>query len=122
MRGFHLQAPEKMEDFVSPKTTAAIAVEETLDRISKQKGVKAVIVLNEDDLPIRSNTDSALTMAYANSSRPIESIARHIVRDMDPSNELVLIRIRTLKNEIIIAPENQHLLVVIQNKSVPTEE
>ncbi len=109
-----------MEDFIRPKTPDSVVVSKTLDRIGKQNGVKTVIVLNEDDLPIRTNVGSTATMAYANSCRPIEILARHTVRDLDPDNELVLIRIRTLKNEIIIAPEKKHLLVVVQNSNTTT--
>ena len=106
-----------MEDFIKAKSAAHNVVEETLERIGKQNGVTAVIVLNEDDLPIRTSVDGTLTMTYANTLRPIEKMARSAVRDLDPTNDLVLIRMRTRKNEIIIAPEQDNLLVVVQSSS-----
>ncbi len=103
-----------MEDFVRPMSSASVAVDKTLERISRQNGVKTLIVLNEDDLPIRSNVDSTSTMAYANTCRTMEKLARHTVRELDPANDLILLRVRTAKNEIIIAPEQKNLLVVVQ--------
>ena len=104
-----------MEEFTVPKSQEGEIVEERLGRICKQNGVKAVVVLNGDDLPIHSTVDSTMTMALANSCRPIERLSRSTVRDIDPTNDLVLIRMRTHKSEIMIVPEEENLLVVLQN-------
>jgi len=37
------------------------------------------------------------------------------VRDLDPTNDLTFLRVRTKKNEIMIAPEKDFTLMVIQN-------
>ena len=104
-----------MEEFTASKSHETQVVEDRLGRIFKQNGVKAVIVLNGDDLPIHTTVDGTMTMALANSCRPIERLSRNTIRDIDPTDDLVLIRIRTHKNEIIIAPEEESLLVVMQN-------
>ena len=104
-----------MEEFTVARSPEADAVEERLRRISKQDGVTAVMVLNGDDLPIHSTVDGTMAVVLANSCRPIEQLSRNTIRDMDPTNDLILIRMRTKKSEIIIAPEEENLLVVIQN-------
>lgn len=38
-----------------------------------------------------------------------------MVRDLDPQNDLTFLRIRTKKHEIMIAPDNEFLLIVIQD-------
>jgi len=38
-----------------------------------------------------------------------------VVRDLDPQNDLTFLRIRTKKHEIMIAPDNEFLLIVIQD-------
>jgi len=90
-------------------------VEERLGRICKQDGVEAVVVLNGDNIPIHSTVDGTLTTVLAGSCRPIEQWSRSAIRDIDPTNDLVLVRMRTHKNEIIIAPEEENLLVVVQS-------
>lgn len=43
--------------------------------------------------------------------------ARSVVRDLDPQNDLTFLRIRSRKQEIIVAPDNEFLLIVIQDPS-----
>ena len=37
------------------------------------------------------------------------------VRDLDPENDLTFLRIRTKKHEVMIAPDKDFMLVVVQN-------
>ena len=48
--------------------------------------------------------DNATTVHYANLLSSVASKARDCVRDLDPMNDLTFARIRTRKNEIILAP------------------
>ncbi|XP_061865317.1 dynein light chain roadblock-type 1-like [Colius striatus] len=93
-------------------------VEETLKRIQSQKGVQGIIVVNSEGIPIRSTMDNSTTIQYAGLMGSIVTQARSAVRDIDPQNDLTFLRIRSHKNEIMVATENDYLLIVIQN---PTE-
>jgi dynein light chain roadblock-type len=37
------------------------------------------------------------------------------VRDIDPTNDLTFLRIRSKKHEIMVTPEKEYMLIVIQN-------
>lgn len=89
-------------------------VEDTLERIQTHKGVVGVVVVNDDNIPIRSTLDNATTLQYVSMCYTLCGIARGIVRDTDPQNDLKILRVRTKKNEIIIAPEAGKSLIVIQ--------
>lgn len=89
-------------------------VEDTLERIQTHKGVVGVVVVNDDNIPIRSTLDNATTLQYVSMCDTLCGIARGIVRDTDPQNDLKILRVRTKKNEIIIAPEAGKSLIVIQ--------
>ena len=41
--------------------------------------------------------------------------ARSTVRDIDPTNDLTFLRIRSKKHEIMVTPEKEYMLIVIQN-------
>ena len=41
--------------------------------------------------------------------------AKSIVRDLDPANELTYLRIRSKKHEVLVAPEDDFILIVVQN-------
>ncbi|XP_063718297.1 dynein light chain roadblock-type 1-like [Symsagittifera roscoffensis] len=94
-------------------------VEETIKRIQQHKGVEGVIVCSHDGIPIRSNLESGLTNHYTHFEHSLVDKCRSMLREIDPSNDLTFIRIRSKKNEILIAPDKDYSLVVIQN---PTAE
>merc|ERR1711860_174085 len=81
----------------------SVEVEETLKRIQGHKGVVGTIVVNSEGIPIKTTLDNSTTAK-----------ARSTVRDIDPSNDLKFLRIRSRKNEIMCAPDREFLLIVIQ--------
>ncbi|KAM3620678.1 uncharacterized protein V6R79_000457 [Siganus canaliculatus] len=92
-------------------------VEETLKRIQGQKGVQGIIVVNSEGIPIKTTMDSASTVQYAGLIHQLVMKARSTVRDIDPQNDLTFLRVRSKKNEIMIAPDKDYFLIVIQNPS-----
>jgi len=97
-------------------------VEETLDRIQTHKGVIGLVIVNEDGIPIRSTLDNPTTLQYVAMCNTLCGIARGIVRDTDPRNDLKILRVRTKKNEIIMAPEEGKYLIVIQTAGDQTQQ
>ncbi|XP_063071625.1 dynein light chain roadblock-type 1 [Engraulis encrasicolus] len=92
-------------------------VEETLKRIQGQKGVQGIIIANAEGIPIKTTLDNASTVQYAGLIHQLLMKARSTVRDIDPGNDLTFLRIRSKKNEIMIAPDKDYFLIVIQNPS-----
>ncbi|XP_053552745.1 dynein light chain roadblock-type 1-like [Bombina bombina] len=82
-------------------------VEETLKRIQSQKGVQGIIIVNSEGIPIKSTLDNPTTMQYAGLMHQLVMKARGSIRDIDPQNDLTFLRIRSKKNEIMIAPGTQ---------------
>ncbi|XP_058646557.1 dynein light chain roadblock-type 1 isoform X2 [Onychostoma macrolepis] len=93
-------------------------VEETIKRIQSQKGVQGIIIVNAEGIPIKSTLDNSSTVQYAGNVHQLLMKARGMVRDIDPQNDLTFLRVRSKKNEIMIAPDKDYFLIVIQN---PTE-
>ncbi|EDO42555.1 predicted protein [Nematostella vectensis] len=96
-------------------------VEQILDRIQQQKGVTGLIIVNQDGMPIRSTLDNSSTLQYVNMCKTMCGIARSVVRDTDPTNDLKILRVRTRKHEVIMAPENGQYLIVIQADGSPQQ-
>jgi len=92
-------------------------VEETLKRIQGQKGVQGIIIVNAEGIPIKTTLDNSSTAQYAGLIHQLVMKARGTVRDIDPQNDLTFLRIRSKKNEIMIAPDKDYFLIVIQNPS-----
>ena len=93
-------------------------VEETLKRIQAHKGVIGTIVVNQEGIAIRTTLDNSTTTQYAALYQQLAAKARSAVRDIDPQNDLTFLRVRSKKHEIMVAPDKEYLLIVIQN---PTE-
>ncbi|KAL4648923.1 dynein light chain roadblock-type 1 [Arapaima gigas] len=92
-------------------------VEETLKRIQSQKGVQGIIIINSEGIPIKSTLDNSSTVQYAGLLHQLVMKTRSTVRDLDPQNDLTFLRVRSKKNEIMIAPDKDYFLIVIQNPS-----
>ncbi|KAL0230229.1 hypothetical protein PCE1_003791 [Barthelona sp. PCE] len=95
-------------------------VEETLARIQNHPGVLGYIIINSDGAAVRRfGMDLEEVARYSQLIMNLAAQGRSAVRDLDPRNDLNFIRIRSNKHEIMIAPEIDYTLVVIQD---PTAE
>lgn len=90
-------------------------VEETLKRINSHKGVVGITIVNHDCVPIRSTLDDKMSKLLAHDIMSLTMRARSAVRTLDPQNDLTFLRIRSKKHEILVAPEKDFHLVVVQN-------
>ena len=90
-------------------------VEETLKRINSHKGVIGIVIVNDAGVPIRSTVDNVEATRYAALMQALSTKARSAVRELDPQNDLCFLRIRSKKHEILVAPEKDFILIVVQN-------
>ncbi len=93
-------------------------VEETMKRIQSHRGVKGVLIVNSEGVPIRSNLDPVKTDAYAALVSQLALKASSVVRTIEETDELTFFRIRSKMHEIMIAPDKEYLLIVIQNPNL----
>ncbi|XP_065171335.1 dynein light chain roadblock-type 2-like [Atheta coriaria] len=89
-------------------------IEETLKRLQSHEGVEGIIVINSEGIAIKSTMDNTVTVQYAGLIGSLAEKSRSVVRDLDPSNDLVFIRVRSRKHEIMVAPDREYILMVIQ--------
>lgn len=82
-----------------------------LTRIEKHADT---MVVSKDGVPVSSTFDNTTTLTYATNFAPFIEKVRSAVRDLDPTDDLKYLRIKTKKNEILIAPEKEFLAIVVQ--------
>jgi len=73
-------------------------IEETMKRIQSHKGVVGTIVVNSEGIPIKTTLDNTTTVQYSGLISALADKARSVVRDLDPSNDLTFLRIRSKKH------------------------
>ena len=93
-------------------------IEETLNRIKTHKGVSGIVIVNTEGVPIRSTLDAKLTLQYSALISQLAAKARSVVRDLDPQNDLTFLRILSKKHEIMVSPDKDFILIVIQDPNV----
>ena len=87
-------------------------IEEIFNKVNTHKGVEGIILSDSDGVPIKSTfTDEQTTYYYTTSASMFIKKCKNVVK------ELNFIRIRTKLNEIMIAPEEEFLFIVVQNPS-----
>ena len=98
-------------------------VADTEKRLRSHKGVLGLMVINNDGVPIRSTLeDDMTTQLAALVSRYIDK-CKSCTKKLREDDDLQLVRIRSAKHEIVIAPDygdssEQYTLAVVQD---PTE-
>lgn len=94
-------------------------VETTIARIKKHQGVEGSFITNASRQATRSNyigeTDKGGKLV--NNVLTLTEKAKNLVRDLDPSNDLSFLRIKTKYKEIMVAPDSNFMYIVLQNTS-----
>jgi len=83
-----------------------------------------VIVNNEGNV-IRSTYEGdqkGLGEKIAINIPQLAAKARSTVRDLDENNELIFLRIKSKNHEVMVAPDKDFMLIVVQGKSDKKEE
>ncbi|KAJ8604578.1 hypothetical protein CTAYLR_007635 [Chrysophaeum taylorii] len=91
-------------------------VEETLERVKVQPGVEGYVICNRQGQVLRRLPSMSQAQAdiYAQKMSGLSKKARGVVRDLNPKNELRYLRIRAKKHEVLVAYDQEFLVIVIQ--------
>lgn len=87
----------------------------TIDRLVANPTVKELILFNTDGLILQTNVDSTRAQNYKNTFHLFSYEARKVVKNLDPNDEITFIRMRTKDVEIILAPEENGTLGLVQS-------
>lgn len=88
---------------ISPND-ANLDMVQRIERIQNHKNVQGIILVNTEGNPIRSNMDNSTSLQYTRHAEELRSMTQHVVRDLDPEDDLVVLRLRTRLNEVMILP------------------
>merc|ERR1712242_362380 len=99
---------------VKKRTKMSAEVEDMFKRIMGHKGVKGLIIINSDGIAIKTNLDNATTVHYAALIHGLFLKTKSTIKEINPSDNLEQIRLRSFKHEILVAPSPEYLLICIQ--------
>lgn len=92
-------------------------VEETLNRINTHMGVKGVMIVNEKGYAIKTTMDQKDTIEYGSLISQFYTKAKATIKVLHQEENVEFIRIRSKFHEIMIAPDREFTLIVLQNPS-----
>jgi dynein light chain roadblock-type len=96
-------------------TNTASEVEETMTRIRSHKGVEGVVIMTREGAIIQSSLSADQSKQHAALISSLTEKASLLIQTLDPDDDLNFLRIRSKKKEIMVAPDNGFLMMVIQN-------
>jgi dynein light chain roadblock-type len=90
-------------------------IEEIFNQVNTHKGVEGIILADAEGIPIKSTfNDEQTTYFYATGVAMFIKKCRNVVKELI-EEDLYFIRIGTKSNEIMIAPEDDFIFIVVQN-------
>lgn len=92
-------------------------VEETLNRINTHMGVLGVIIVNKLGVAIKSTMKQDETINNGSLIMQFMDKANATIKSLHPEEEITFIKIRSAIYEIMIAPDREFTMIVIQDPS-----
>ena len=90
-------------------------VEETLNRINTHQGVLGVLIVNDKGVAIRTTMNQEETIDTGSLITQFTTKAQAAIRNLHADEEIRFIRIRSREHEIMIAPDKDFTMIVIQD-------
>mmetsp|Transcript_63867 Transcript_63867/g.74275 ORF Transcript_63867/g.74275 Transcript_63867/m.74275 type:complete len:106 (+) Transcript_63867:30-347(+) len=100
-------------------------VEETIGRIKTHGSVEGLIIVNNEENIIRNTLGperKELSETIVRTIPPLAKKARSVIRDLDPNNNLTFLRMRSKNIEIMVAPDESYMLIVVQRTGEAKKE
>lgn len=85
------------------------------DSVQRIRANCETIILGPDLVTVHSTMDNTSTNSIATNMSMLSSAARSACRDLDPSNDMLYLRMRTRKNEVVVASDDEFILITVQN-------
>ena len=100
------------------------AIEETLSRLAVMGGVECYVITDGKGAILRQSKgiSAADAAKYASEVLRLTQKARHVVRDLDPKNDLEIMRLRAKDREILAAPGDDFLVIIVHKWRAASDE
>ncbi len=96
-------------------------IEDALKRLTSHQGILAAVIINSDGIPIRSvpaTMDPKEATMFPALLMPVVFKARQMISALakleGTDNGFIAMRLRSKKNEILVYPEKEYMLCVVQ--------
>ncbi|XP_026490189.1 dynein light chain roadblock-type 2-like [Vanessa tameamea] len=100
---------EIAQNFMGPLAT------NTMTRINENGNVVGSIIVNCEGFPETTTLDSLTAATYSTHMRNLSHHASNALKEIDVTDELMVLRLVSRKSEAVVAPDHEfHLIVVMR--------
>ncbi|CAH4023844.1 unnamed protein product [Pieris brassicae] len=104
------------------RTTASLnEINPIVDRIMEDESVEGVIMTNQEGEPILTNINLMNATNYGIAMRRLGAITQASIKDLDPFDEVLILRVTTKKLEIMTAPHSEFNVIVMQHSRIKSK-
>lgn len=89
-------------------------MDEVFHQIIEKPDVTDIIILNKKGNPVKTTMENSLAIQCAGLYEILRDKVSAGLQKIDSSNELIMLRLRTSKNETLIVPDDKITIVVTQ--------
>ncbi|KAI8039761.1 dynein light chain roadblock-type 1 [Drosophila gunungcola] len=90
-------------------------VEKAFEEVKLRKNVRDVVILNDTGHPVKSTMDQDEAVQFAGLFQAIRGRLERGMSKIDPTDELLMLRVRTKTNEVLLVPDSKITILVVQN-------
>ncbi|OWR53540.1 dynein light chain roadblock-type 2-like [Danaus plexippus] len=89
----------------------------TMTRINENGNVVGTIIVNCEGFPETTTLDSLTAATYSTHMRNLSHHASNALKEIDVTDELVVLRLVSRKSEAVVAPDHEFTLIVVMRRS-----
>ncbi|XP_034142322.1 dynein light chain roadblock-type 1 [Drosophila guanche] len=90
-------------------------VDEAFDQISRKNNIRDIVILNNLGHPVKSTMGQDDSVQFAGLFQAIRCRLERGMKKIDPTDELLMLRVRTRTNEVLLTPDSKITVIVVQN-------
>ncbi|KAI5633276.1 roadblock/LC7 domain-containing protein [Phthorimaea operculella] len=105
---------DRKDEQLVQMTSSMNRINPVIDRITDDDSVDSVILINQEGDPIYTNVPVINATNIGKNLCPLGRVVRDAVKDLNVLDNLMVLRIDTKKYEIMMVPEEDFGVVVVQ--------
>ncbi|KPJ09946.1 Dynein light chain roadblock-type 1 [Papilio machaon] len=109
---------DSRDEWLINTTISLNAVNPIVDRIMEDESVEGVVMTNKDGSPILTNINVMGATNYGTAMRRLGFMAQAGVKEIDPFDEVLILRLKTQKLEVMAAHHSEFNVIVLQHSRV----
>ncbi|KAH8279463.1 hypothetical protein KR026_010425, partial [Drosophila bipectinata] len=90
-------------------------VEKAFELIKERKNVRDIVILNDAGNPVKSTMDRDDAVQFSGLFQSIRGRLERGMAKIDPTDELLMLRVRTKTNEVLLVPDSKITVLVLQD-------